>query len=395
MNTKRIAVAFAQDDSFDIDEGHRGFHQFWFSIQNADGVIGDRGGEWDGGNGINKAAAPFTNTRIFNATILGNGVKSSASATNDGLFLDDNFAGQVHNSVIHDFNGAMVVNSGDGIGSPKPLFQNTTFGLFGGGAGDLDLVAGTGVTRNVDPLLRGISRIPNKGLDPRPATNSPLLTGTRSPFPGDAPAGFFEPVNYRGAFGDTNWLDGWSYLSKKGYLKSGDTTTPAGPQFNLQPKSAVVNANAKVVLRARATATPAPTYQWFRNGKAIKGATSATLTINKFTAKNAGRYVVRATSGKLTKNSAVAILRSAAISSGLKTANAKLKGRFREQVRTNFKANQFSAKGLPKGLTISKSGLISGTPTQKGTFRVTITAVRKSGAKTTFRVVGRKVIRVS
>ena len=30
--------------------------------------------------------------------------------------------------------------------------------------------------------------------------------------------GFFTPVNYRGAFGGDNWLNGWTYLSKKGYL---------------------------------------------------------------------------------------------------------------------------------------------------------------------------------
>ena len=33
-----------------------------------------------------------------------------------------------------------------------------------------------------------------------------------------APVGFFETTTYRGAFGDTNWLNGWSYLSKAGYL---------------------------------------------------------------------------------------------------------------------------------------------------------------------------------
>ena len=36
VNTKNIAVAFCHDESFDIDQGHSGFHQFWFSIQNDD-----------------------------------------------------------------------------------------------------------------------------------------------------------------------------------------------------------------------------------------------------------------------------------------------------------------------------------------------------------------------
>jgi hypothetical protein len=395
VNTKRIAVAFAQDDSFDIDEGHRGFHQFWFSIQNADGTIGDRGGEWDGGNGTTKTGSPFTNTRIYNATILGNGVNSDPAAINDGIYLDDNFAGQIHNSLLHDFNGSMVVNSGDGIGSPAPSFLNTTFGLFGSGQGDVDLVSGTGVTKNVDPILRGISRIANGGLDPRPATNSPLLTGSLSGFPSDAPAGFFEPVNYRGAFGDTNWLDGWSYLSQKGYLKVDDVPVVEAPEFKVQPRSAVVALNSKVVLKARATADSAPTYQWFRNGRPIKGATKANLVIRKFTARNAGKYTVRATSGEVSTNSRVAIVQQAKITSGLKPANAKKDRRFRDQVKTNFKANSYTAKGLPAGLKIGRTGLIVGTPTKAGTYRVTITAVRKAGAKTVLSVVGRKVIKVS
>jgi hypothetical protein len=395
VNTKRIAVAFAQDDSFDIDEGHKGFHQFWFSIQNADGTIGDRGGEWDGGNGTTKTGSPFTNPRIYNATILGNGVNSDSAAINDGIYLDDNFAGQIYNSLLHDFNGSMVVNSGDGIGSPAPSFLNTTFGLFGSGQGDVDLVSGTGVTKNVDPLLRGISRIANGGLDPRPATNSPLLTGSLSGFPSDAPAGFFEPVNYRGAFGDTNWLDGWSYLSQKGYLKADDTPVVEAPEFKVQPKSAVVALNSKVVLKARATAESAPTYQWFRNGRPIKGATKANLVISKFTARNAGKYTVRASSGELSTNSRVAIVQQAKITSGLKPANAKKDRRFRDQVKTNFKANSYTAKGLPDGLKIGRTGLIVGTPTKAGTYRVTITAVRKAGAKTVLSVVGRKVIKVS
>ncbi len=395
VNTKRIAVAFCQDDSFDLDEGHQGFHQFWFAIQNATGSLGDRGGEWDGGNGNTVTGTPYTTASIYNATFIGDSAVSGGG--NHAFFVDDNFAGQLHNSVVHEFSGEAVKDSGDGIGTaPNPLFQNVTWGTIAGGKGSLDSVKGTGNSEiNTAPKLLGISRTPNGGLDPRPATNSPLLTAERSPFPGNAPAGFFETVSYRGAFGDTNWLDGWSWISKKGYLKAGGTTNPLAPKFDVQPVSAVVNLNAKVTLRANATATPAPTYQWFKNGKAIKGATSATLTINKFTAKSAGRYFVRAKSGELTKDSDEAVLSLATISSGLKTANAKLKKRFREQIKTNFKANQYTATGLPKGLIISKSGLISGTPTKKGTFTVTITAVKKTGAKITHKVVGKKVIKVS
>ena len=35
VNTCNLVVAFAADDSFDIDQGHSGTHQFWFAITNS------------------------------------------------------------------------------------------------------------------------------------------------------------------------------------------------------------------------------------------------------------------------------------------------------------------------------------------------------------------------
>ena len=108
VNTKRIAVAFCQDDSFDLDEGHQGFHQFWFAIQNSTGTLGDRGGEWDGGNGSNsvRTGTPYTTATIYNATFIGD--SGTAGGANTGIYLDDYFAGQMHNSVLHQFSGAAI-----------------------------------------------------------------------------------------------------------------------------------------------------------------------------------------------------------------------------------------------------------------------------------------------
>jgi trimeric autotransporter adhesin len=225
VNTKRIAVAFCQDESFDIDQGHSGFHQFWFALQSSNGNLGDYGGEWDGGFGSTISGTPYATTSIYNMTMIGTGVSSSGSV-DDAIQVSDNFAGTLANSVIHDFNGVALSNTGDGIGSPKPTFNNNTWGSFAG-AGLLPNIGGAGATDpagtgngaiGVDVDLGGISRIPDGGLDPRPNGTSPLYGAALSAFPSGAPSGFYETVSYRGAFGATNWLDGWSYLSKKGYL---------------------------------------------------------------------------------------------------------------------------------------------------------------------------------
>ncbi len=232
VNTKRIAVAFCQDDSFDLDEGHSGHHQFWFALQNADPAFGDRGGEWDGGNGNTTAGTPHTTAKIFNATFIGNSATAAAS-TNAAFYLDDYFSGQLHNSVIHQFSGNAIDKAADGVGdgvttAAPSVFSNNTWGSFGGTAGLLATLnaagspTGTGNSAiGAIPNLGGISRVPNQGLDPRPNTASPLFTAngaTLSTFPAGAPAGFFETTSYRGAFGSSSWLDGWSYLSQFGYL---------------------------------------------------------------------------------------------------------------------------------------------------------------------------------
>ncbi|MEY4570084.1 MAG: hypothetical protein RLZZ398_1523 [Verrucomicrobiota bacterium] len=229
VNTKRIAVAFCQDDSFDLDEGHRGFHQFWFALQNSDNTKGDRGGEWDGGNGSDpvRTGTPHTTATIYNATFIGD--SGTSGSPNGAIYLDDYFAGQLHNSVLHQFSGATILKASDGVGNgvaPQPMasvFSNNTWGTFGLSTGLVIGAAGapTGTGNSAvgtDPMLVGISRTANGGLDPRPNLASPLRRSTLSAAPVGAPVGFFEATTYRGAFGDTNWLNGWSYLSKAGYL---------------------------------------------------------------------------------------------------------------------------------------------------------------------------------
>ncbi|MEX1114297.1 MAG: immunoglobulin domain-containing protein [Akkermansiaceae bacterium] len=401
VNTKRIAVAFCQDDSFDLDEGHQGFHQFWFSIQNETSTIGDRGGEWDGGNGSTKSGTPNNRIRVYNATMLGNG-QSAPSSANPGFYLDDFFAGELHNSLIHDFSGAAITkDAADGIGGgggqpPAPIFSNNTWGDFAGGAGLLATLntagspSGTGNSPiGVNPRIGGISRNPNSGLDPLPLANSPLLVAngaTLSSFPTDAPANFFETVSHRGAFGQNNWLDGWSYLSKNGYLLPTE-----GVVFTKNPASAVVAPKGSITLRALAVGKPSPSYQWFRNGVAVPGATSDKLVLSNFTAKTAGKYFVIATSAAIEVKSAIATVALPKITSNLKPASLKLKKKYGETIKANFKANNFSAKGLPPGLKIDESGKISGKATKKGKYTATIVATQKKKTKVIFKATAKKI----
>ncbi len=68
-----------------------------------------------------------------------------------------------------------------------------------------------------DPKLRGISRETDGGLDPRPATDSPVNGASLK----NLTNSWFDKVTYMGAFSYNNWAHGWSALSEKGYFGEG------------------------------------------------------------------------------------------------------------------------------------------------------------------------------
>jgi len=66
-----------------------------------------------------------------------------------------------------------------------------------------------------DPLLAGISRDQDQGLDPRPNPESPAWTNVVDV---TAEADGIMATEYRGAFGETNWATVWSALDGLGYF---------------------------------------------------------------------------------------------------------------------------------------------------------------------------------
>jgi hypothetical protein len=64
------------------------------------------------------------------------------------------------------------------------------------------------------------------------------------------------------------------------------------PVITLQPVSQTVNAGVAVTLSTTATGSAPLTYQWFKDGVAVAGATSPTLTLNAVAVSAAGSYRV-------------------------------------------------------------------------------------------------------
>ncbi len=79
-----------------------------------------------------------------------------------------------------------------------------------------------------------------------------------------------------------------------------------GPTFTSQPVSQTVTAGTTVTFSTGASGTPAPTFQWRKDGANLPGATNASLVLTNVQAAHAGSYlvVVSNSAGIITSNAA-------------------------------------------------------------------------------------------
>jgi hypothetical protein len=86
---------------------------------------------------------------------------------------------------------------------------------------------------------------------------------------------------------------------------SGGVTTVA-PTITAQPQATTVTAGGSATFNVTATGTPAPSYQWRKDGTALSGATANRLTLNNVQAGDAGAYsvVVTNSAGSVTSGAA-------------------------------------------------------------------------------------------
>ncbi len=241
VDTRYLVAAFCGDDGFDYDEGFRGRGQFWFLIQGAED--GGSGGEHDGGTDP-ETGQPFSIPVIYNVTYIGSGASSLNTSNDRAVKLRDNAGGKYYNSIFTDFAGTGIniedLSSGEDSRARLEVgdlvFRNNLWFGFGDingsalpgtrGVFEQDFVqAALGATDNFveDPQLRGISRSRDGGLDPRPAPGGPAFTRGTFPVPDD---GFFVQTDYIGAFGEENWLQGWTHVAEAGFTSTAIEAVP-------------------------------------------------------------------------------------------------------------------------------------------------------------------------
>ena len=232
---KNILVAYCGDDSFDYDEGFRGFGQFWCAIQDTED--GDRCGEHDGGTDP-ETAQPFATPHIFNATYIGRGVDIGKRV----ITFRDNAGGFYANSIF--------VNQSKGIdfellsGNNFNRVQDSYQQLMDNNLKIENCIfwnVADGTSQEIFKLSAPKDSTDNQGVDHYSSSMAAYLSSNEAdfygvdyfyawgneikdpgvtannPVPNDAsgimavtPDNWFENISYKGAFGSVNWAEGWT-----------------------------------------------------------------------------------------------------------------------------------------------------------------------------------------
>ena len=119
-------------------------------------------------------------------------------------------------------------------------------------------------------------------------------------------------------------------------------------------------------------------YQWQRNGGNISGATNTTLSLSNLTVASAGNYSVQVLNvGGTSVASATLIVGCPTIALAPATLPVAQIGRAYSQTISAIGGVApysfgLTRGGAPSGLTLSTSGVLSGTPTHMGNYRFTV-----------------------
>lgn len=224
VNAKYLVAFRALDDDFDTDNGYRGKLQFLYSLRdpNIADISSSNGFESDN-DATGTANTPVTHPLFSNVTIAGPKVTNNAfnASYKRGAHLRRNSQTSIYNSIMMGYpSGLMIDGSACENNATSGLLQvrNTVlsgctnnFELASGSTFDIGAWFNTAsygnatYTANADVMLTDAFNL--AGPNPLPLAGSPVLTGASF---ADLTDPFFEVVNFRGAFGTTDWTLGWT-----------------------------------------------------------------------------------------------------------------------------------------------------------------------------------------
>ncbi|MDD3807158.1 MAG: hypothetical protein PHE86_03875 [Candidatus Marinimicrobia bacterium] len=214
VNIKYCAAIFCGDDQFDTDLGYQGKGQFLVALVGGDD--GNRGFEMDN-DGSNMDLQPRSFPQFHNVTIIGSGEGSSAD-NDQCIRLREGTGGDFRNMIIYqgkdyavrisdDPTEALITPDLSGAISPNYIYFSPNNIIY-----DTPNLFYEGVFSAIqeNPGLSLEGRETGGNINLLPTPNGPAFQQVDE-LPNDS---FFESVDFKGAFGQENWLEGWSILSE-------------------------------------------------------------------------------------------------------------------------------------------------------------------------------------
>jgi len=216
-----IIVAFCGDDSYDYDQGFRGYGQFWIGVQGYE--RGDRLGEHDGGTDP-ETGEPYAIPTIFNATYVGRG-QGAAKKT---ITFRDNAGGNYANSIFYNqekpidiellvdecsynrfSNGQLSITNNIFFQIAEPSIKVSA------GDGVEDAVKDAANTTLADYFATANNTVSDPGFVLNGNTFNIIPSKDVSGNMASVPDQWFKSIQYKGAIDPANnWTLGWSLYSK-------------------------------------------------------------------------------------------------------------------------------------------------------------------------------------
>ena len=168
-------------------------------------------------------ALPRSAPVLYNVTVSGASPQGRPGASGGcGIRLRSGSAVTARNVIVQGFaSGAVALRDNaeslflDGTSSISGAILHAGAGRDGGAAADARL-EGLVSYRRVDPRLGGAALRPNP--DPRPRLNSPALQVRAAAVPPSD--GLLDTgAQYVGAFGDSNWLEEWTFFGPEAHYR--------------------------------------------------------------------------------------------------------------------------------------------------------------------------------
>lgn len=217
VDLKYCSVLFVGDDAFDTDLGYQGRGQYLFAIIGEND--GNRGFEMDN-DGSNMDKTPRSKPRFSNVTIIGSGDTSVVADNDQVLRFREGTGGDFRNMIIVDGKeygvrvtdqptlDIVVTDPGADANylyfSANNIVYNCKSAQFKSDYGWTALDVDPGV------LALGREEAADASINVLPTVAGPAFQNIDVVIADD----FFETATFKGAFGTTNWLLGWSWLAE-------------------------------------------------------------------------------------------------------------------------------------------------------------------------------------